>query len=279
MTDLAATGANAAQIEFWNGEAAKAWIENAEKLDTLLGPLSQQLIERAAVRRGERVLDVGCGCGATTLELAGRGALSTGVDISGPMLARARDRAATLQRSAEFVLADAASHRFEANFDLLFSRFGVMFFADPVAAFTNLRSALNAKGRLSFLCWQHIKVNPWMVVPMAAARPHLPEPAAPPDPRAPGPFAFADPDYVRDVLQRAGFGKVSIEPVTAELELGRSVEDACNFVGRVGPLSRPLAEVDADVRRRAMVAVEKTLAAHADAGVVRLGASCWIVTA
>ncbi len=278
MTTMPASGANAAQIEFWNGEAANAWVENQAQLDRLLAPLSAAIIARAAVRNSEHVLDVGCGCGQTSLEIAQAGARVTGIDISAAMLDSARARVAGLNGS-DFVLADAATQAFSEPFDLVFSRFGVMFFADPVAAFANLRRALKPTGRLAFLCWQGVKFNPWMAVPMAAARPHLPEGEAPPDPRAPGPFAFADAEYVRTVMQQAGFQNVAIEGAQAQLALGSDVDEAVNFVGRVGPLSRPLAQVDAQVRKRAMTAVRETLARHAEGGVVRLGASCWIVTA
>lgn len=279
MTTLAAEGANAEQIEFWNGEAAKSWIEYQDRLDALLNPLSERIIARAASSPGEVVLDVGCGCGKTSIELAARGARVVGVDISAPMLEQARKRAQAQKLDAQFVLADAATHAFDANFDLLFSRFGVMFFAQPIAAFANLHRALAPKGRLAFLCWQSVKVNPWMSVPMAAARPYLPEPPAAVDPRAPGPFAFADADYVREILVEAGFRDIAIESAGAELELGSDVDEALAFVGRVGPLSRPLAQVDADVRKRAVAAVRDVLTPLARGGAVKLGAHCWVVTA
>ncbi len=279
MTKLEPQGANAEQIEFWNGEAAKSWIEYQDRLDVLLRPLSQTVVARAALVPGESVLDVGCGCGATSLEFAARGARVVGIDVSGPMLDQARGRASSAGANAQFILADAATHRFAAEFDVLFSRFGVMFFADPVVAFRNLRSALKPDGRVAFLCWQSVKVNPWMAVPMGAARPHLPEQPAPVDPRAPGPFAFADTDYVRAILVQAGYRGVEIESVEADLELGSDVDEALAFVGRVGPLSRPLAQVDADVRKRALLAVRDALAPLGRDGPIKLGARCWLVTA
>lgn len=275
---IAATGPNAVQIEFWNGEAGNAWTENQMRMDVLLEPLSTAAIEALAVRPGERVLDVGCGCGATTLCLAALGARATGVDISAPMLDRARARAAEAHRAVEFRLADAALATFEERFDALFSRFGVMFFADPVAAFGNLRAALDRTGRLTFVCWQAARLNSWMAVPGAAARPYLPEPP-PVDPRAPGPFAFADSAYVEDVLAAAGFARPAVVPFEADLALGATVDEAVNFTMRVGPLSRQMAGVDSPVRDRAMRAVREALVAHARDGVVRLGARVWIVTA
>ncbi len=278
MTMLAASGANAAQIEFWNSEAAKSWTEHQAHLDRLLAPLSRQLLARAAVRKDERVLDVGCGCGDTSLALAEGGAHVTGIDISAQMLDRAKHRAKELKRKIEFHLVDAAEAQFEPVYDLLFSRFGVMFFADPVAAFRNLRGALADGGRMAFLCWQSVAANPWMAMPFAAARAYLPEPPAQ-DPRAPGPFAFADADYVRSILRDAGFTRIGIEAVSADLVLGSDIEEALTFCARVGPLSRPLAEASKDVRARAIAAVREAFAAHAKGGAVSYGASCWVVTA
>jgi len=274
------SGPNAAQIEFWNGDAARAWTDNQARMDALLAPLSARVHAVLALRSGERVLDVGCGCGGTTLELAARGALATGVDISEPMLVRARERAAegAAKPRADFVLADASTHRFEPTFDAIFSRFGVMFFADPIAAFANLRTALKPGGRLAFVCWQAPRDNPWISVPVGAARAQLPEPP-PADPRAPGPFAFADRAYLNEVLMKAGFDAVALEPFEATLALGRSVDEALEFTARVGPLSRALADAPADARARAIAAVRVALAGVAAAdGAVRLAARVWIAT-
>jgi len=270
-------GPNAQQIEFWNGEAGNAWAENQARMDVLLQPLSESALGTLSVVPGERVLDVGCGCGGTALRIAELGGEVTGVDISAPMLARARERAEG-RRGIEFVLADAAARDFDPIYDAVFSRFGVMFFADPAAAFANLRTALRPTGRITFVCWQTPRLNPWMAIPGAAVRALLPEPPAV-DPRAPGPFAFADRDYVADVLARAGFGRVAIEPLAAQLTLGATVDEALDFTVRVGPLSRTMAELVTDVRHRAMEAVKTALAPHFRAGEVRLGALCWVVSA
>jgi SAM-dependent methyltransferase len=277
---MQSSGPNAAQIEFWNGDAARAWTDNQARMDALLSPLSARALAVLAVRSGERVLDVGCGCGGTTLELAASGARATGIDISEAMLALARKRAAGAAKpQPDFVLADASTHRFEPVFDAFFSRFGVMFFADAVAAFANLRTALKPGGRLSFVCWQAPRDNPWIAVPVGAARAHLPEPP-PADPRAPGPFAFADRAYLNEVLTKAGFDSVALEPFEATLALGASVDEAIEFTARVGPLSRALADAPADARERALIAVRDALRPVADAsGAVRLGARVWIATA
>jgi SAM-dependent methyltransferase len=224
------------------------------------------------------VLDVGCGCGGTSLLLAASGAEVIGADISAPMLARARERAAG-NAALSFVEADAATHPFRADRDLVFSRFGVMFFADPTTAFANLRSALAPGGRLTFLCWQPPGRNPWISVAIAALAPFVTPPADPPDPRAPGPFAFADPDYVRSILDGAGFKAVSVEDCGATLRLGQGVDEAIDFLSDIGPLSRALTDMDEAARSQAIAAVREALGAHTSAAGLCLDAACWLVRA
>ena len=253
------TNTNAEQIEFWNGDAGAMWAKRQERMDALLAPISEAALKACTVKAGDRVLDIGCGCGETSLRLAQRGATVVGVDISRPMLARANERAQTERASATFELGDAAVTRFEPIYDQVFSRFGVMFFGDPTAAFANIRTGLLSGGKLCFVCWQP------------------PQPAL--DPRAPGPFAFAEPDYVRDVLGGAGFRDVRVDPLTTSLVLGRDVDSALEMVCEVGPLSRSLAGLDPAQRAPIVAAVRAPLqAALSPAGVV-LGASCWIVHA
>jgi SAM-dependent methyltransferase len=278
MSTLEASGPNAAQIEFWNGDVGTAWAENHARMDQLLDPLSRSALKALSAQRGERVLDVGCGCGDTTLRLAESGVKATGIDISTPMLALARKRAADRKLDAQFVLADATTHHFEQAFDALFSRFGVMFFADPVAAFTNLRKALVANGRVTFVCWQEPSVNPWIALPLSAARPFLPE-QPPMDPRAPGPFAFADRSYVNDLLTRAGFTGVAIDPLETSLSIGATVDEALTFTVKMGPLSRALLTAEPPARERAIAAVGDALRREAKGNGISLGARCWIVRA
>ena len=277
MSALQPTGENAEQIEFWNGKAATGWVDNQDQMDSLLEPLSQSALDRAAVVSGDRVLDVGCGCGATSLVMARSGALVTGVDISAPMLERARQRAAAAKLAVDFVLADASSHPFTAVHNVLFSRFGVMFFGNPVAAFTNLRTSLVTGGRMAFVCWQAARDNAWMAAPAAAIAPFLP-PSPPIDPHAPGPFAFADRAYLVGVLAQAGFAEVQVESTETQLRLGRSVDEALNFTMRVGPLSRPLAALADGPKQQAMDALRRLMNQHERSGAVRLSARCWIVT-
>ena len=186
---------NAAQVAYWNDKAAVTWTALQDRLDAMFAPLTLRALDAASPKPGDHVVDIGCGCGATVLELASRvgpeGSV-LGVDVSKPMAARARERiAAAKLGNAQIQVSDASVHNFEAGrADLLFSRFGVMFFADPSAAFTNLRRALRPGGRLLFAAWRPMAENSWFSVPLAAAADLLP-PSPPLEPDAPGPFAFA----------------------------------------------------------------------------------------
>lgn len=272
-----ATG-NEEQIEYWNGRAGQTWVEAHHHLDRLLAPISAALLERAAARNSERAIDVGCGCGGTTLALATHGAHVWGIDISAPMLEEAAARAAGLE-NVRFSRADAAAHPFSPEHDLLLSRFGIMFFSDPYAAFTNLRTALRPEGRLCFVCWQQPRANAWIALAGSAVQPFLPAPEAQADPRAPGPFAFADPDYLRDILTHAGFDDVDIAPLTPTLHVADSLDEAVYFMQKIGPLARALAELDADTAREAEHAVRRVLGEHVTDSGLDLGAACWLVHA
>ena len=276
---------NQEQIRYWNEQGGPKWVLRQRQLDAQIHPLGLVALQRAEVRRGERVIDVGCGCGQTSLELAERvgpnGAV-LGIDISGPMLNRAQERQKELGvTNLEFLTTDAQTHQFaHEQFDLVFSRFGVMFFEDPIAAFRNLRTALRPNGRLYFLCWQALEKNDWARVPFKAALQHVPPPA-PPAPGAPGPFAFADPERVRQVLGAAGFVAVRCEPYEEELRIGdaATVEEAVEFSLDIGPASRLLADTPADTRTRVAQSVREALTPYASSEGVRLPGAVWIVQA
>ncbi|MEZ4218915.1 MAG: class I SAM-dependent methyltransferase [Myxococcota bacterium] len=292
MQPLAAEGPNAQQITYWNEVSGAKWVALHEVIDAQIEPLGTAAMDRAAPAPGERVLDVGCGCGQTSLELARRvgpsGAVE-GVDISAPMLARARERARDAGlANARFHQADAQTARFggdaegalPAGFDLVFSRFGVMFFADPQAAFANLLGALRPGGRIAWATWQALADNPWMRVPMAAAAAHLPK-ADPPPPDAPGPFALADAARVERLLRAAGFEDVAHESVVRELRVGGggTLDEAVSFLVQMGPMGAALRDATDAVRAAATADVRVALAPYYDGTAVRLPAACWVVTA
>ena len=275
---MSQTQSNADQIAFWNGDAGAKWVKAQDRLDAMLTPLSAEVVKAVAPKSGERILDIGCGCGDTSLALAKLGARVTGVDISQPMLARAKQRASDARLAADFVEADASSHRFAPEYDLLFSRFGVMFFADPDAAFANLRKALKPGGRLGFVCWRDWRENEWVRVPVGAVRPHAP-PQPQMGPEDPGPFAFADLARVRRILSAGGFDRITARPFDAEISLGATIDDALAHVQDFGPVSRMLTDASDTQRAAAAAALREALKPYAGRQPVTLGSAVWIVTA
>ena len=239
------TTANADQADYWSSPAGQTWSTHQAQLDTLLSDALETALERAAPQAGERVLDIGCGTGASSLRLSslvGQTGQVTALDISGPLLDHARARSDAAASNLEFVLGDAQTHDFPTGAsDLVFSRFGVMFFADPVAAFANLRRASKPRGRLTMICWQSAPDNPWFMLPMKAAMARLGKPE-PMDPHAPGPMAFKDIDRVTGILSDAGWRDATGEPVEVDLIPPQSLDEAAEFATTVGPATRLLRE-------------------------------------
>jgi SAM-dependent methyltransferase len=284
MSTHEAAAGNAAQIDYWNKVAGLTWAAFQSQLDRQMEPLGVAAMRVLSPAPGERVIDIGCGCGHTSFALAERvgaeGAI-LGVDISQPMLDVAERRAAERRAAGavqpRFRQADAqADDLGDAAFDGAFSRFGVMFFSEPVAAFRNIRRALKPSGRLAFVCWRPLAENPWMSVPLAAARPILP-PLAPPDPIAPGPFAFSDPTRVEAILIAAGFGSVRITPFDTRIGSG-GLDETMALTLRVGPLGAALRENPA-LAPAVTDVVRPALAAYLTEQGVMLPAAVWIVSA
>jgi SAM-dependent methyltransferase len=273
---------HADQIAYWNGPGGGHWAAQQERTDRVLVEIGAVSLAHAAARPRESVIDVGCGCGATTIGLAeavGPQGRVTALDVSAPMLGRARERLAAYG-NVSFALADAAAHAFAAEADLLFSRFGVMFFGDPTAAFANLRRGLKPGGRTVFACWRPPALNPWMTVPLTAAYAHVPKlPQL--GPEDPGPFSFADPDRVRRILTGAGFVDVALEPVdlATDLATGGGLDMAVDYVLEIGPTSRALQDHPPETRARVAESVRAALAPYAAGSEVRLPAAIWIVSA
>ncbi len=268
---------NAEQIDYWNGEAGETWVMQQQVMDATLQPVTAALLQKAAAQPGEVALDIGCGCGDTSLALASAGLQVRGVDISQPMLNHARGRAPQ-GTDVEFLLADASTHGFEPEFNLILSRFGVMFFSDPGAAFSNIRRASRADGRLCFVCWQSPKVNPWVTLPMATVEDLLPD-SEPMDPTAPGPFAFADAERLQTILQHAGWQDVSIDPLPWAMKIGNNLEQAANFVTRIGPLSRAIRELSEETQAAVSARLRAALQPLEGEYGISLQAASWLVTA
>jgi SAM-dependent methyltransferase len=274
---------NADQIAYWNGPGGQHWADRQQTQDVVLGPVSDVLIDRAKAKTGERIIDVGCGCGDTSITLAqkvGRTGHVTGIDISAPMLARAR-QIAPAGLPVDFVLADATIYPFDpASFDLVVSRFGVMFFAEPALSFANLRGALRPSGRLTFACWREPRDNPFFMAPLQAVYKHAPKlPQL--GPEDPGPFSFASEARVHRILGEAGFSGIEMEPCNLALDLavGRGLDAAVEGALEIGPAARALAEQSPDVRAAAANSIREALAAFVSGQKVLLPASIWVVTA
>lgn len=285
MDEIAPLHPNAQMHEYWNGLAGEKWVRLERRLDEGLKPFADGLFTAARLRPGERVLDVGCGCGATTLEAATRvrpDGRAVGVDISAIMLTRARERAEEQHLdNVTFELLDAQSDRLPpAGFDAIISRFGMMFFAHPEAAFANLLTALRPGGRLAFVCWQKLDANPWMLLPTLAAMQHVAV-QRPADPHSPGPFAFADAERVRRLMEAAGWQDVSV----ARFEIpfasggGGTLDETVDFMMEMGPAAPALREADSATRTRVRQAIYEAMKPYEKNGGVLMDAAAWIFTA
>lgn len=266
------------QARLWNGPAGRAWVEAQEILDQMFKPLEELLVEE--VRAGERVLDVGCGTGATTLAVARRTGTSgqaVGIDISGPMLAAARNCARREGLPAGFIQADAQSHDFApTSFDRILSRLGVMFFGDPAQAFANLRRATREGAALRFVAWRSAQETPFMTTAERAAAPLLPNlPAR--RPGAPGQFAFADRNRVRRILEASGWAGIEIRPL--DLTCGFPEAELVRYFTRLGPVGLALGEADERTRAQVIERVRAAFEPYVQGREVRFTAACWLVEA
>jgi SAM-dependent methyltransferase len=274
---------NADQIAYWNGPAGKFWTERQDAMDTMLAPISAAVVAAAAAKAGERVIDVGCGCGATALDMAahvGPQGSVLGIDISEDMLARARQRVPAAV-PVTFLHADATTYAFKpASANILVSRFGVMFFAEPARAFANLRSALKPGGRVAFACWRAPKLNPFFVVPLMAAYKHVPKlPEVGPD--DPGPFSFQSEERVQRILGAAGYRDVTLTPVDLALDMarGKGLEAAVQNALEIGPAHRALMDQPDAARSAATAEIRAALAKVQVGDTVPLSTAIWVVVA
>jgi len=271
--------------EDWGGDMGRTWLENLPRFEGMIAPIGAALLTHAAFKPGERVIDIGCGGGGTTINI-GRsvspGGQAVGLDIS-PDLIRAANARASLgtQSEVRFVCADAATATVTGGpFDRLFSRFGSMFFADPAAGFRNLRRMVRDGGRIDLAVWAPPQENEWMATIQATLAPFVTPPDSPPDPRAPGPFALADTDYLTGLLTQAGFGAPEITPCACSLPVGgpaTSAQDAARFVLTATHAGRLVAEAR---QEEAIGALADAFAPHHVPGKgVLIGGKAWLVTA
>jgi SAM-dependent methyltransferase len=272
---------NVDQAAAWDGPEGEDWVDREERQNQAIEAHTATLLHAANVSAAEHVLDIGCGCGETTRECGRRAPEGDvlGIDLSSSMLARARERATEEGLSnVRFDRGDAQVYEFEpARFDLVVSRFGIMFFADPVAAFTNVARGVTAGGRLAFVVWQELQRNEWLTAPRAALAMGRTIPLPPTG--APGPFGLADPGQVRSILGDAGFDGVELEAVESPFWFGADPDDAFEFAREIGPVRGLLDGLDADDTARALDALRATIEAHdSDRGVV-FESRTWIITA
>jgi SAM-dependent methyltransferase len=278
---MSAEAPNRDQATLWNEASGKTWVELQALLDRMLAPFEARLVAEAFPGEGRRVLDIGCGAGATTLAMArrlGPDGEAVGVDISGPLVAAATARAAAEGvATARFIEADAQTHAFPpAGFDTVMSRFGVMFFDDPPAAFANIRRAVRPGGRLTFIAWRSPAENPFIVAGALAAAAVLPN-LTPPDPTKPGQFAFADGERVRAILGAAGWRDVAVQPLDLPGEVAEP--DLLIYATRLGPVGMALRNADEATQARTAQALRQAYAPFVQDGSARFTSACWLVTA
>ena len=272
---------NADMLSFWNGTGGHTWVARQAHTDITLAPVTEALIKFAAPGAGERVVDIGCGCGAPTLEFA-RAVDPTGrvqaFDISGPMLAEGEKRAAVAGiANVEWRQKDPAVAGLD-EYDLLISAFGVMFFGDRIAAFTNMRRSAAPDARMALVCWRSLAENPWMSVPMAAVARHLP-PRPQSVPNAPGMFAFADPEHVTEVLTASGWTTPRFEKLDMDLDIaaGHGLEEAVVQSTQIGAINSWLRNQPQEVVSAAVASIRQELKPYADGANVRLPGAMWLI--
>ncbi|MGY3694885.1 SAM-dependent methyltransferase [Bradyrhizobium sp. USDA 3240] len=268
------------QVKLWNGAAGRAWVETRDVLERMFKPLEELLVRAVADAAAGHVLDIGCGTGATTFAVAqalGPQGHCTGIDISEPMIAAARDRAEREELPTDFICADAQTHSFApASFDIIISRLGVMFFADPVLAFANLRRAARPDAALRFIAWRGAVENPFMTTAERAAKPLLPDlPARRPD--APGQFGFADRERVARILEDSGWDAIAIEPVDIALRFPAS--ELTRYVSRLGPVGTMLQGMEEPRRTQVIETVRGAFDRYIHGSEIRFNAACWMVAA
>lgn len=269
----------AEQAALWNGPGGEGWLASVNRIERSIASFGQAALTAAAARPGEQVIDVGCGPGGTTAGLAHAVAPSghvLGVDISELLIEAAR---AHRIDNAAFAVGDAATHPFKAaHYDLVFSRFGVMFFAQPVAAFKNFLQALKPAGRLVFVCWRTPQENPWGLVPFRAAQPFLP-PVARPGPEEPGQYSFGDRARVERILKQAGFAEPTLTPIDRPVWLGNGIAEFLEGAQRFGVLAKPFDEAEPAAVEKAVAAITAALEPHVGPTGIILPGACWLVTA
>ena len=275
---------NIKQKQFWSGAGGDVWVDKQREMDIMLNPLGERVIQGLDLKEETKILDIGCGCGATTLEIAkivNQGEV-IGVDISEPMLERATQTASdmaltNISYQVKDVQVDEMPNKY---FDIAFSRFGVMFFEDPFEAFKNINHSLKDDGQLSFVCWQHASLNPWQSLSIQVIKEFLDLPA--PAPKSPGPFAFEDKSYINEILTESGFRDIEIKDNQEDIVMfsGKSIREACEDYLTINPVvTEMLKNSPTELREEILEAlIGKFSDFHNNEGLLFPSAT-WIVTA
>ncbi len=271
---------NQDQIDYWNGETGDKWVTHADALDRMLAPFAKAVIKDSGLGRFDHVIDIGCGSGALSRMAYEQGSKVTGVDISEPMLGLARSHAIAQDMDIPFEQADASTFHSDQKFQHAISRFGVMFFNDPKAAFAQIRSNIVDGGKITFSCWHTAQKNEWAMTPLQIAMPFLKEPPTPPEPRAPGPFAFAETDYIIEILKSAGWKGIEIGVLNPFIVLpGNNPRESALFMLNMGPMGRILKEQAIDIGPIADALTDHFEQIKNEEGLVSLQSTAWLVSA
>ena len=275
---------NEKQFEAWNGGESVHYVDHADRYDRQLAPFTEVLIEQVRLTSHRSLLDVGCGCGALTIAASGVVESAVGIDISAPLTEVASDRARTARvDNVEFVVADAQTHAFApGTFDLVVSQFGLMFFDDPLGAFSNLRRSLAPKGRLAFVSWQGLAANEWLAVIANEVANHVEIPEFGGLAKGPGMFALKDQSETTALLETAGFTELAFEPLAPTILIagGGTVDQSMDFLLGMGMVRGLVGLAGTDPHDQVVEAIRSSLAERYEPGVgMRFGAAAWLVTA
>ena len=274
---------NKEQKEFWNDLKGELWVELQTRIDPMLSVFDQKLFEVLEAQSGERALEIGCGTGTTTLKMSeclGPSGSIHAVDFSRPMICRAQERASEASVDhADFVEAEAQEYDYPSGeFDLAYSRFGVMFFQDPVKAFSKIRNAMKPGGRLGYICWADKSKNPWISEPAQVAKEFLELPK-PPGEDEPGMFSMCREERIFEILEKAGWSEIKVEWFESTNMIGKNAEDAADFISRMGPMSEPFSEADEGQKQKTLEALRTFLKDRETPNGVQMGFGNWVVTA
>ena len=275
---------NAKQKEFWSGKGGDYWVVKQSEMDVMLNPLGEKALAKLDLKSNSKVLDIGCGCGATTLEIAKKvsDGTVTGLDISVPMLDQAKSEA-SIQGipNVDFRVVDVQIEQLPSKeYDYVYSRFGVMFFEDPFEAFRNISSSVKEGGKLSFVCWQDPYLNPWQSLSIQVIRGYLDIPSPPP--RSPGPFAFQEKDYVKDILEQSGFSYISLDDNQEDITMfaGKSLQEASEDYLAINPVVTEMLKDSPDsLKAKIVESLKEAFSEYHKGDGLLFPSATWIVSA